>query len=310
MIIINLRKPFLLIFFCGTLLNLSCSSGQQENYEQQSHVAPSQLDTPAQQISLTTEDSLTLKMLLQKASEEQWDTLPREELISKVAKHFLQTRYIAGTLEQPGDEQLVINLQGLDCTTYLENVLAISKIIKSKAFSFPEFSRELTNIRYREGKIEDYPSRLHYFTDWLHDNQKKGNIDMVKLAELAQPLEKQINFMTEHTGSYEKLSDSAFLKAIRTQEAELNSREVFYLPQEKIHLAENLIHNGDIIAITTSIPGLDVMHVGLALKENKKLHLIHASLSLKEVVISDKTLADFVKSNKNMNGIIVARARI
>lgn len=307
--ILNLPKPVFLAVFIA-LITFSCSNGQQDTNATQTFTAEEQTDTISQHIAIAPEDSLTLKALLQKARMEQWDTLPREELISEVAKHFLRTRYVAGSLEQPGEERLVINLQGLDCTTYLENVLAISKIISNKAFSFPDFSQQLTNIRYREGKIEEYPSRLHYFTDWLHDNIEKGNIDLVKLSELAEPLEKQINFMTQHTGSYEKLSDTAFISAIQAQEAEINGRDVFYLPQEKIHLAENLISSGDIIAITTSIPGLDVMHVGLAIKENNKLHLIHASSSLKEVVISEKSLANFVKSNKNMNGIIVARARI
>ncbi len=308
--LISNHKPFFYFVVSALLLTFSCSNGQQDNKRPQTYKDDSPDDTITQHIAIAPADSITLKELFKTAGEEQWDTLPRETLISRVAKHFLHTGYVAGSLEQPGEERLVINLQGLDCTTYLENVLAISKIISKKAFTFPDFSNQLMQIRYRQGKIADYPSRLHYFSDWLHDNERKGNIDLVKFAELAEPLEKQINFMTEHTGSYEKLSDTAFVNAVRAQEAELNGRDVFYLPQEKIHLAEKLIESGDIIAITTSIPGLDVMHVGLAIRENGTLHLIHASSDLKEVVISDKSLADFVKTNKNMDGIMVARARM
>jgi len=67
------------------------------------------------------------------------------------------------------------------------------------------------------------------------------------------------------------------------------------------------VQNGDLIAITTSIPGLDIAHVGLAIFVNERLHLFHASSTQKEVVISEETLQDYLKGITKNNGIIVAR---
>jgi hypothetical protein len=70
---------------------------------------------------------------------------------------------------------------------------------------------------------------------------------------------------------------------------------------------KTIFRNGDIIAFTTKDEGLDVSHVGFAIWQGKKLHLLHASSKEGGVVISKITLAAFLKANKKFTGIIVAR---
>jgi hypothetical protein len=79
------------------------------------------------------------------------------------------------------------------------------------------------------------------------------------------------------------------------------------LPQDQIEANENLIKNGDIIALTTAIPGLDITHTGIAIREKDgRIHLLHASSS-GMVEISELPLADYLKKIKKNTGIMVAR---
>lgn len=62
-----------------------------------------------------------------------------------VGKTFLGTPYVAKTLEIGEVETLVVNLQGLDCTTYVENVLAFSRMLKKQETSFDDYTKKLRN---------------------------------------------------------------------------------------------------------------------------------------------------------------------
>ncbi|NNK19492.1 MAG: DUF1460 domain-containing protein, partial [Maribacter sp.] len=84
--------------------------------------------------------------------------------IVAVGKTFLGTPYVAKTLEIGEIETLVVNLQGLDCTTYVENVLAFSLLLREGKSDFDAFTNNLETIRYKNGKLDGYASRLHYFS--------------------------------------------------------------------------------------------------------------------------------------------------
>ena len=91
-------------------------------------------------------------------------------------------------------------------------------------------------------------------------------------------------------------------------EKALSGKTVSWLP--KSELPENglpWIMNGDIIAITTKLPGLDIAHVGIAYYVNGKLHLLHASSTLGKVVVSEKPFNHMLNNNKSWTGIRVVR---
>ncbi|WP_368149777.1 N-acetylmuramoyl-L-alanine amidase-like domain-containing protein, partial [Bacteroides faecis] len=67
------------------------------------------------------------------------------------------------------------------------------------------------------------------------------------------------------------------------------------------------IMDGDVIAITTKLPGLDIAHVGIANFVNGKLHLLHASSTLGKVVLSEEPLSQMLNNNKSWTGIRVVR---
>jgi len=237
---------------------------------------------------------------------------PISEIISEIGRSFLNTEYKAFTLEQEGTEQLVIHLTGLDCTTFLENTLTISRCIKKQKTSFEDYQNELTNIRYRDGKLNGYPSRLHYFSDWIYNNSKKGIVKDVTKEIGGKPIKFNVFFMSKNPDKYKKLTESPeFIPLIAKQEKEINKRKYYYIPKEKVSTIEDKIQNGDLIAITTNLPGLDVGHVGIAVKESDgRIHFLHAPLSGSKVQISEKPLPEYLAAIKKHTGIIVMRAKI
>jgi len=237
---------------------------------------------------------------------------PISEIISEIGRSFLNTEYKAFTLEQVGKEQLVIHLTGLDCTTFLENTLTISRCIKKQKTSFEDYQNELTNIRYRDGKLNGYPSRLHYFSDWIYNNSKKGIVKDVTKEIGGKPIKFNVFFMSKNPDKYKKLTESPeFIPLIAKQEKEINKRKYYYIPKEKVSTIEDKIQNGDLIAITTNLPGLDVGHVGIAVKESDgRIHFLHAPLSGSKVQISEKPLPEYLAAIKKHTGIIVMRAKI
>ena len=72
---------------------------------------------------------------------------------------------------------------------------------------------------------------------------------------------------------------------------------------------EDRIEDGDIIAVTSNVEGLDVQHVGLAARVKNRIHLLHASSSEGKVVLSKKTLYRYLMQSRTRSGIMVARIR-
>ncbi|PXX96079.1 DUF1460 domain-containing protein [Marinifilum breve] len=242
------------------------------------------------------------------AQERSFSSLESADRILEVGKMFLQTPYVGGTLEADGDEKLLVNLRELDCTTYLENVVVLSSISKQNKFSENDFLKKLKELRYRKGEIKDYTSRLHYFSDWIYENEQKGFVKNITSEVGGIEYNKEINFMSNHVDSYSALkADSSLIVSIQDTENAINGRDLFYIPEDDIQGVEDKIHNGDLIAITTKIKGLDISHVGIAIHINDRLHLMHASSLAKKVVISDIPLADILKESKLQSGIMVAR---
>lgn len=234
--------------------------------------------------------------------------LPIGPLMVVLGKTFIYAPYIAHTLEKGDKETLVVNLREFDCTTYVENCLVLARVTKMKKPSFKKYLEQLQYERYRGGKIKDYSSRLHYFTDWIYDGQKKGIVRDVTKKIGGVLYNKKIDFMTTHRDAYKQLANDTLFKEMQKIETRLNKRKLYYIPKDSVQKIESKIKDGDIIAITTSIPGLDVSHVAIALKMiDNKIHLLHAPDVGKKVQISYSDLYHYLMENKKQTGIIIAR---
>ncbi|WP_420149381.1 N-acetylmuramoyl-L-alanine amidase-like domain-containing protein [Spirosoma sp.] len=239
------------------------------------------------------------------------------ETAVNIGRQFLGRPYLPHTLDVNPDEQLVVNTREFDCTTYIETVLALSLAShdvadKQNLLLFEQtFQKYLTKLRYRNGRIDGYASRLHYFSDWLRDNERKGLVADVT-HELAGKMSvaKPVSYMTTATYKYPRLSDSTVYKQIAQTEASLSQQSFSFVPKKNIAQAEAQLREGDIIMLTAARPGLDMKHVGIAVRyPNGRIHLMHASSDLGAVVITSEPLSDYVLWHKNMSGIRVARLR-
>ena len=234
---------------------------------------------------------------------------PINEVVVKIGESFLGTDYLAHALEEDGDEQLAINLTGLDCTTLVENSIALARCIKQDSISFEYYLEELQFIRYRDGIVDGYPSRLHYFSDWITDNVSKKVVTDETKELGGVPIKFNLNFMSAHPNSYKQLKENPdLIPIIRKQEEEISLREYYYIPKNDFKSKENFIISGDIIAITTTVEGLDIGHVGIAIKmEDGRIHLLHAPNVNTKVQITEEPLTDYLMKYKRHSGVIVLK---
>lgn len=248
-----------------------------------------------------------IEIILKNALVNHYYLLPINEIELTVAKKLLRTKYVGGVVDKEPKECLVVNIKQLDCVTFLENVVVLSILIKNKKNKIDDYYQELTKIRYRNGQMTTYPSRLHYFSEWLIDNENKGILTQITKDIGGIPYEKEISFMTKNRNKYPKLANESFYNEMLEHEKKLNEKKLYYIPKNKIEPIENKLKNGDLIAITTGINNLDIAHVGLVIFIGKRAHLFHASSNESKVVVSKLPLASYLAKNKIHTGIMVAR---
>ena len=228
--------------------------------------------------------------------------------IVAIGRAFLGTPYEGATLEINANEQCVINFKGLDCVTFFELSLDLARIALKDTLSYEALVKEVTFTRYRDGKLTDYTSRLHYTTDWFSNNVKKRVVENITRSLGGVPFVKTIDFMSTHPDKYRQLNaNPALLPAIRAAEERLAHEEILYVPKDRVAAIEEKLQDGDIIGITTTIPGIDCSHTGLIVRDGAHARFLHASSIKKQVIIADGSLADYLAGVSKHTGIIVVR---
>lgn len=252
-------------------------------------------------------DTVICRTKFKLADDKNLENEPIGDVLASIGKSFIGTPYAEHTLERKGSETLVINLSSLDCSTFIENSLAIARCIKEKKTTFENFEKELTKIRYRNGIINEYPSRLHYFSDWIYNNEEKGIIKNISGGIGGRQIKFTLNFMSTHPGYYLELKEHPeFIPIIKSQEKEISKREYEFISKENVAGLEKKIHNGDLIAITSGVNGLDINHVGIAVRmDDGRIHLLHAPNVGSKVQISEAPLSEYLLKIKKDTGVIV-----
>lgn len=231
-------------------------------------------------------------------------------LVSAIGREFLGRPYVGGTLEvNVPDEALVVNTREVDCTTFVDQVLALTLSVLHGQGDYSAFCRWLTALRYRGGVVDGYASRLHYFTDFVRDNSDwlepvpSADDDRYPLQEVT------LSFMSTHHDSYPALKENAkAVSLIRDVENRYVSYPVRYIPKEKVPFFSNL-HEGDVVALLTTVKGLDVSHLGIVVKEQGELRLLHASSVAGKVIVEPRSLSAMLSSRKSCPGIRIVRLK-
>lgn len=269
-------------------------------------------------VSATEDDWALVEGRIKAAYDQELDKLSMGDLVARMGETFLGTPYASQTLDPAGEEALVVELQELDCVTFVETVLALAGTIQaldvedygkmSKKEVRQAYSEKLVSIRYRAGHMDGYASRLHYFSEWIKDNTELGLLDELFGGPPAIAETEQINFMTTHPDAYWQLRDDPTLIVdIQKIEAKLSAKSRFYVREEDVDEIEPDLLNGDIVAATSSVEGLDVAHTGIAIWKEGRVHLLHAPLAGGVVQVSEQPLAERILDIEGQDGVMIAR---
>ncbi len=258
---------------------------------------------------LSAIDRQKLVTLQLKFQRQQWQKLDLGDRLQNVAQEFLGDAYRANLLDQSITEQPFVSLHEFDCVLFLETVLAVTSALSSaNATSEMGIFSEIQRYRYRDGKLSDYCSRLHYFSDWTIDNQQRGLIKDIGTT----PLKRSVNFMSQNWRKYSPIVKNPSLKqCIQTTESALNQKlqsgQLNYIPIENLRSQENKLRSGDLVGLVTNLNGLDVTHSGFLYRKGSQAPagLLHASQRSGIKISPD--LERYVRGVDGAIGIIVAR---
>ena len=230
------------------------------------------------------------------------------EILQAIADNFRGQPYAEGLLDKSNEEKLIVTLNKFDCVLFVETVLALSRGIAVKDYNYQNFVRRIEEQRYANGKMNGYCSRLHYFSEWIDDNHKRQTVENITAKLGGIPMDKKLNFMSQHRSSYPQMADDEAIYQCRVAvEADLAKTTVNYIPTNRIESIYSQLKPGDIVAVATDIKGLDVTHTGFVYRNaDGNMGLIHASPAGEVTVAYD--LQRYIRRVENATGIVVARA--
>jgi hypothetical protein len=270
------------------------------------------------QVSYSHEDSLRVMTLLRQGAayvKESKQPPTNNELMMFYGHKIeaMNVPYVAHTLEPFDKERLIVNLREMDCTTFVENVTALTLCTKDHLFSFEAFCHILQKLRYVQGDVPAYTRRLHYFTQWIDDNTQMGFCH--ELQSPNPPFTSvqtiYVDYMTRNSDKYRMLTvNPSDIPEITRMEKSLCGKKYRYIPISQIQdtpLMRKTVLDGDIIAIITNVKGLDTQHIAIAKWHSDGLHILHASSVRHRVVDEPVPLQRYLINRKTTPGIRVVR---
>ena len=217
-----------------------------------------------------------VEQLLSKAKHE--DVAARR--IEILSRNFLGLPYQPNPLIGSADtaEVFTASLDGFDCVTYIETVIALAR-----ASNIDDFTEWLRKIRYERGRIE-WKRRNHYMTDWIRNNVRSGIVKPISIPAIP-------------TLSRERVLN--VVPGLRPQRTRMKC-----VPKPAVTRLERYLQSGDLIFFASTRKNLDMFHAGIIVRDGKKISMRHASRSQGGVV--EQELSDFLKTNR-MAGVVVVR---
>lgn len=240
---------------------------------------------------------------------------PLGPAVARVGELALGSPYVAGQLDvyaarggDPGREPLTLSLSRFDCVLLVEGCLAVARAAQRGESRWEAFAREIERMRYRGGVRTGYASRLHYFSEWIADNVRRGLLRDLGPELGAQADRRPLRFMTAHREAYPALRGDAEYAAIGAMERTLDDVPRWIVPTARIPEVEDRLRSGDVLAFATRIDGLDATHTGFAYRDRQGvMRVLHAPLSGGAVEVSQRTLPEYVTAIRSATGIMVAR---
>lgn len=250
----------------------------------------------------TPADSVLAERILAELALHAGESVP--DLMVRAGNALIGQPYVAGTLDEEPGEKLRIYLTRTDCILFVETCLALARTT-AQGGDFRVFADEIRQSRYRGGRVESYADRLHYTSEWGMQGEARGTLRDVTQDLGGIRLDHPINYMSSHPDSYPLMDD---VDAIREAEAGINAKPRYYIPKNRLGEALKGIRSGDIICLVTSVEGLDISHVMMAVVDKPgTVRLLHASTGPMKVVIDSRTLPEYLAARSSVTGIQVLR---
>ena len=228
------------------------------------------------------------------------------ELVCFYAHKLEGTPYVAHTLEGES-EMLTINIDELDCTTFVETLYALVRTTLNGRYSWRDYAGHLEDLRYRRGELGDYSSRLHYISDWIIDNSNRGNlVDITSDIGCVRYKIKNINFMSTHRDNYPSLVNDTIFEKIKNFEIGYRNHRFPYIKKESLNSKDvkSVVRRGDFVGLVTRIDGLDISHLGIVeLDANGNIVLLDASSIGKKVMLEDVDLKHQLSKSPKTEGV-------
>lgn len=227
--------------------------------------------------------------------------------LSETGMFFLNTPYVAGVLDEEANEHLVVNMQQLDCVTFVEHALALTLLMKSQNQNWSDYVVLLQQLRYRNGQRDGYASRLHYLSEWIKQAETNGYVEEKTCEWGGQKQKIFFNLLTE--GRKKKQGENVnpvTMHQLLHMEKNLSEQDYCYLPKDSL---SSLLNDGDIIAFCADGKGIDVWHVGIISKQGNEFHLLHASSVHKKVLLSSQSLREYMQQVNRYQGYRIIRLR-
>jgi hypothetical protein len=199
--------------------------------------------------------------------------------IDLISARLIGTPYVDNPLGGgPGlPERLKISLDGFDCVTYVETVLALAC-----SHGVEDVAGAVRRMRYERGIIA-WSHRNHYMIDWAANNEQRGLIKNITAGPGAVTKERKLTVVK---GLPERFARFACI------------------PKRRMARASRLAETGDVVLFVSAKKMLDVFHTGFIVRRGDDLLLRHAARSRGEVV--EQELSEFLKENR-MSGVILLR---
>lgn len=234
------------------------------------------------------------------------------ELVCFYAHKLEGTPYVAHTLEGE-EEKLTINIDELDCTTFVETLYALTRATLNGRDTWRDYASHLEDLRYRHGEIGDYSSRLHYMSDWIVDNTNRGNIvDVTSDIGCARYEIKTLDYMSTHRDSYPTLANDSIYEKIKNVEVGYRSHRFPYIKKEQLNSndVKKVVKRGDFVGLVTKMNGLDLSHLGIIELDSKgNPVLLDASSIGKKVMLENVDLKTQLQKRQSNKGVRIFRMK-
>lgn len=183
-------------------------------------------------------------------------------------------------------EVFVINLSGVDCFTFLDYVEAMRL-----SASFEEFRKNVQTVRYRNSMLS-YENRKHFFTDWA----EYGPATVFDITKQTGEGKTEYVFRTLNS----KEDGTLLLPGVETVK-----RTICFIPSEHIEgPVLQKLRTGDYAGFFSTLPALDVSHVGIIINNENTIKLRHASSDKRFRKVIDQDLQEYLSGKP---GLIILR---